>query len=61
MANATRELIWLKALLESLGIDHPRALQLFCDSQSVLYITQNPVFHERTKAYVDCHYVRDAL
>ena len=62
MATTTCELIWLKALLQSLGIAHPRAMTLYCDSQSALYIAQNPVFHERTKHIeVDCHYVRDAL
>ena len=62
MAAVTSELKWLKALLNSLGIDHPCAMTLFCDSKSALHIAQNPVFHERTKHIeVGCHYVRDAL
>ena len=62
MAAVTAELKWLKALLGSLGVLHPQAMNLFCDSQSALYIAQNPVFHERTKHIeVDCHYVRDAI
>ncbi|KAL5702387.1 cyclopropane-fatty-acyl-phospholipid synthase [Ranunculus cassubicifolius] len=40
---------WLKGLLLSLGVEHPRAIPLYCDSQSALYLAQNPVFHERTK------------
>ena len=62
MAAATSELKWLKGLLLSLGVKHPRAMSLFCDSKSALHIAQNPVFHEHTKHIeVDCHYIRDAI
>lgn len=62
MAAITCELKWLKGLLLSLGIHHPKAIPLFCDNQSALYLAQNPVFHERIKHIeVDCHFVRDAI
>ena len=62
MAAITCELKWLKGLLLSLGVHHPKAIKLFCDSESALHIAKNPVFHERTKHIeVDCHFVRDAI
>lgn len=62
MAALTCEPKWLKGLLDSLGIRHPKAINLYCDSQSALHLAQNPVFHERTKHIeVDCHFLRDAI
>ena len=62
MEAVTCELKWLKGLLLSLGVHHPKAIKLFCDSQSTLHMAKNPVFHERTKHIeVDCHFVRDAI
>ncbi|XP_021716659.1 uncharacterized protein LOC110684511 [Chenopodium quinoa] len=62
MSKTTDELKWYKALLLSLGVMHPRAMSLFCDSQSALYIARMPVFHEHTKHIeVDCYYLRDAI
>ena len=62
MATITCVLKWLKGLLISLGIHHPEAIPLYCDSQSTLHFANNPVFHERMKHIeVDCHFVRDAI
>ncbi|GAA0159075.1 hypothetical protein LIER_15945 [Lithospermum erythrorhizon] len=62
MATLTVELKWLKALLASLSVSHSQPMTLFCNSQSALHITQNPIFHERTKHIeVDCHYVWNVI
>ena len=62
MAVTTCELKWLKSLLASLGVSHTSAMWLFCDSQSAIHITKNPVFHDHTKHIETyCHFVRDEL
>lgn len=62
MAAVTCELKWLKGLLMSLGVHHPKAMKLYCGSQLAFYLAQNLVFHEDTKYIeVDCHFVRDAI
>lgn len=62
MADTTSKLIWLWSLLQSLGVDHFQAMQLFCDNQATLHIAYSPIFHERTKHIeIDYHFVRDHL
>ena len=62
MATVTSELIWLKLVLASLGVLHCQPMKLYCDSQATLHITENPVFHERTKHIeIDYHFIWEHL
>ena len=46
--QAYKEAVWVKSLLEELGHKQEK-ITLFCDSQSVLHIAKNPIFHYKTK------------
>jgi hypothetical protein len=61
IAEAVKETVWLKGLFAELcGVD--TCINLFCDSQSAIYLTKDQMFHERTK-HIDIkyHYVRDVV
>ena len=62
LAATTAELIWLRWLLQDLGVDCSTATKLHCDNQSAIQIAHNDVFHERTKHIeIDCHFIRHHL
>nr|KYP64463.1 Retrovirus-related Pol polyprotein from transposon TNT 1-94 [Cajanus cajan] len=46
LTEGIKEGIWLQGLIDSLGLNVQRRI-LYCDSQSVLYLAKNPVYHER--------------
>uniref|UniRef100_A0A2N9IAW0 Reverse transcriptase Ty1/copia-type domain-containing protein n=1 Tax=Fagus sylvatica TaxID=28930 RepID=A0A2N9IAW0_FAGSY len=62
LADTTAELLWLRWLLQDLGIDCSTAVSIHCDNRSDIQIAHNDVFHERTKHIeIDCHFVRHHL
>lgn len=62
LVNATAEVMWVRKLLEELGIPHPKPSQLWCDNIGATYLSVNPVFHARTKHIeVDYHFVREQV
>lgn len=59
LADTTQELIWLRWLLDDMGVIHSTPTPLCCDNQSAVQIARNDVFHDRTKHIeIDCHFVR---
>uniref|UniRef100_A0A2N9I7J4 Uncharacterized protein n=1 Tax=Fagus sylvatica TaxID=28930 RepID=A0A2N9I7J4_FAGSY len=62
LADTTSELLWLRWLLQDLGVSTSSATPIYCDNRSAIQIARNDVFHERTKHIeIDCHLVRHHL
>lgn len=60
VANTVAETCWIRNLL--LELHHPisRATLVFCDNISSVYMSANPVKHQRTKhVELDLHFVRE--
>lgn len=62
MVNTVAETYWIRNLL--LELHHPlsRATLVFCDNISSVYMSVNPVKHQRTKhVELDLHFVREKV
>ncbi|GJR56439.1 ribonuclease H-like domain-containing protein [Tanacetum coccineum] len=60
LASVTSELIWILKILKDLKIENLLPVDLHCDSNSVIKIVANHVFHERTKHLeIDLYFVRE--
>nr|GFA36148.1 ribonuclease H-like domain-containing protein [Tanacetum cinerariifolium] len=60
IANAVAETCWLRNLLRELHSSLSSATLVYCDNVSAVYLSCNPVQHQRTKHIeTDIHFVRD--
>ncbi|GJR37376.1 retrovirus-related pol polyprotein from transposon TNT 1-94 [Tanacetum coccineum] len=61
LTEAVKEAIWLRGLLEELGIEL-NTVAVNCDNQGAIHLSRNHVFHERTKHInVRYHFIREVL
>ncbi|GJZ49158.1 retrotransposon protein, putative, ty1-copia subclass [Tanacetum coccineum] len=61
LTEAVKEAIWLRGLLEELGIEL-NTVAVNCDNQGAIHLSRNHVFHERTKHMnVRYHFIREVL
>lgn len=62
VANATTKTSWLRNLLLELHVPVTKAMIVYCDNISVVYLSNNPVQHQRTKhVEIDIHFVRELI
>ncbi|KAL0421082.1 UNVERIFIED_CONTAM: Retrovirus-related Pol polyprotein from transposon RE2 [Sesamum latifolium] len=60
MGSTVCELLWIGYILADFGISLDSPIPFYCDNKAAIHITENPVFHERTKHLdIDCHLIRN--
>ena len=61
-ARTPAETCWLRNLLRELHYAPLSATLVYCDNVSAVYLSTNPVQHQRTKHIeIDIHFVRDKV
>eukprot|EP00253_Pinus_taeda_P006636 PITA_06636 len=61
-SKATCEVIWLRKLLVNLFKKRMEVTKIFCDNQSCIKLSENPMFHDRSKHIdIQCHFIRDCV
>nr|GEZ54478.1 putative reverse transcriptase, RNA-dependent DNA polymerase [Tanacetum cinerariifolium] len=62
VANAVSEMSWLRNLLRELHSPLHSATIVYCDNVSAVYLSFNPVQHQRTRHIeIDIHFVLDQV
>jgi len=62
VANGVEEATWLRQLLSELHAPLQRATLVYCDNISAVYMSSNPVQHQRTKHIeIDLHFVQERV
>lgn len=62
LAQCSCEATWIRRLLQELNILDHKPTSLFCDNQSSIKLSYNPVFHERSKHFeIDYHFTRQKV
>ena len=61
-SDASKEAIWLRKLVSGLFGDKLETTVVHCDNQSYIKLTENPIFHDRSKHInMKYHYIRDLV
>ncbi|KAE8713006.1 hypothetical protein F3Y22_tig00110220pilonHSYRG00054 [Hibiscus syriacus] len=62
VANVVSESCWLRNLLLELNCPIRKATMVYCDNVSAIYLSGNPIQHQRTKHIeMDIHFVREKV
>ncbi|XP_071728057.1 secreted RxLR effector protein 161-like [Rutidosis leptorrhynchoides] len=62
IAKGVVEALWTRKLLTEIGFPPEDSIQILCDNEAAIAISENPVQHDRTKhVEVDRHFIRQKL
>jgi hypothetical protein len=62
VANGVAEATWLRQLLHELQSPPSRCTLVYCNNISAVYLSTNPVQHQRTKyVEIDLHFLRERV
>ena len=62
VANGMAKACWLRQLLQELHSPLTSSTLVYCDNVSAVYLSTNPVQHQRTKhVEIDLHFVRERV
>ena len=62
VAHVVAEVCWIRNFLLELGRPPTRTSIVYCDNVSAIYMTGNPIQHQRTKHIeIDIHFVREKV
>jgi hypothetical protein len=62
LADASKDIVYLRNLLSELGLQHVEPTTLFSNNQSCIKIALNLVFHARTKHIeIQYHFIREKI
>jgi hypothetical protein len=62
IANGVAEATWLRQLLHELQTSPSWCTFVYCDNISAVYLSTNPVLHQRTKhVEIDLHFIREKV
>jgi hypothetical protein len=60
--EACIEVVWLRKLISDLFDHTPKSTTIYCDNQSFIRLSENPVFHERLKLIeIKYYFIRDKV
>jgi hypothetical protein len=62
VAHAVVECCWMRQLLHKLHVPLSKAMLIYYDNVSAVYMTANPIHHRQTKHIeIDIHFVREKV
>lgn len=61
-SEATKQNVWLRKILEDMGVEQDKVTILFCDYKSAIAMSKNSIFHNLMKhIHLKHHYIWEAI